>query len=112
MKNHCVNKKTSKNVSPTSTESSQSRPEPPRRITRSIASAGTTSSSGKGGGTMLVTGLNTGASFGVAGASCRIQIIRSEISMYTAAAVVAGQRRRAARAPATSSKGNTHAAIL
>ena len=46
-----------------------------------MTTAGTTSRIGKGGGTMCVSGLKTGASLGVAGNSCRIQIITSEIAM-------------------------------
>ena len=61
---------------------------------------------------MWVTGLKTGASLGVAGASCRIQIVRSEKAMYTPAAVVAGQGRRTARPTATRSSGKTPAATL
>src|SRR5207248_2558448 len=72
---------TAANPTPSSAASRQSRPGPTRCITRSIAQPSGTSSSGNGGGTMCVTGLNTGASFGVAGNSCSTQIITSENAM-------------------------------
>ena len=81
-------------------------------MSRSTATAGTTRRSGNGGATMWVTGLNTGASFGVAGKSCSTQIITSEIAMYAAAALVAGHWSRQARAVATRIRGNAPAATL
>ena len=55
---------------------------------------------------MCVTGLNTGASLGVAGKSWSTQIITSEIARYAAAAAVAAHLSRAARATASSTNGN------
>ena len=81
-------------------------------MSRSTASAGTTRSNGNGGGTIRVTGLNTGASFGVAGKSCNTQIITSEIAMYAAAAAVTPHGRRDARATATRVMGSAAPATL
>ena len=58
---------------------------------------------------MWVRGRYTGASFGVAGNSGSTHTMINVTPTYTAAAVVAGQRRLDARAPATSRIGKTAA---
>ncbi len=78
---------------------------PVRRNNRSIPSAGKISSTGKLGGTMCVTGLKTGASFGFAGNNGRIQIIRHIMPRYTSVARVAGQLVRPARLTVMRRKG-------
>ena len=107
MNSHWTAKKTARNATPLSADSSQSRPGPKRRSSTSMAAAGATSSNGNGAGTMCVSGLKTGASLGVAGKSWRVQPMTREIAMYAAAAAVAGHRRRAARPAATRTSGKT-----
>ena len=70
--------------------------------TRSIPTAGTISSTGNAGGTMCVTGLKIGASFGCAGKSGRIHVIKHWTASETAAAFVAGHAIRPAIPSVTS----------
>src|SRR5262245_32908246 len=108
---NCATKNTHTNAAPSSSESDQSRSLTLESST-SVTTAGSTKSSGNGGGTMRSIGFMIGPSSGRAGNSGRIQLIARLTPMKIAAAAVAGQRSRALRATATSTIGYAAAEIL
>jgi hypothetical protein len=103
---HCAAMKRKKNAS----ASSRARPRPlsragKTRSRRSKASAGSTMSSGKGGGSRVSRELKIGPPMGRPGTSGNTQTAAPMSNVYTSAAVVAGKRPRPTSAVVASTSG-------
>ena len=104
---HWVAACTARNSTPSAAACSQAPRSRRRGMSRSIAIAGNSNSSGKSSETMCVTAVRIGPSLGDPSNSGSTQVWMPNTSVYTSAVAVAPYRSRVLRAAATSANGKT-----